>query len=366
MADQVLDFDEIFNAYMAQNQKVWKHDRALTVGASEVFDCLRKVWFAKLGEKHGFKKDEDNEAWGGMERGNIIENNFVVPGMRIGLPKKWKFLFAGEDQETLVHGKASSTPDGLIVDLDPTQPLVIKAGGKIIRIENLDADCITLEIKSIDPRVSLEEEKAGHFGQTQMQLGIFNEKTKWRPKYSIILYINASFINDVTPFVVKFDPDVYAAGLMRADSIWPIKDPLKIYPEGKLDGACDYCRWKTACGDAVVKAIPKTEANLDPLDFQTFDTTINEYFDAKNEFAHAEKAFEIAKEAVKEAMNELGTKKVKAPTYTASWYGQPGKETVDIKAMRADGIDLTPYTQKGAPFDVLRITPKKDKDIDHE
>ena len=59
--ENVLDFDVIFKEFIDANQKTWKHDRMESVGASEVFSCIRKVWFTKLGVKHGFAQDEEDE-----------------------------------------------------------------------------------------------------------------------------------------------------------------------------------------------------------------------------------------------------------------------------------------------------------------
>jgi len=361
MSEQVLDFDAIFNKYMAGNQKTWSHDRNTTVGASEVFGCMRAVWFDKLGETYGFEKDPDEVSWGGMERGNIIENHFLVPGITAGLPDTLELKLAGKGQKTLIADRASATPDGLIVGLDPSKPLVIRAGERVIKIDNLEADCIVLEFKSIDPRVTLEEEKAKHFGQTQMQLGLIREKTKHKPVYSIILYVNASFVDHFTPFVTKFDPNIYKQGRQRAEEIYTIENPLDIVPEGKLDGGCKHCVWKTACGEATVAAIPLDTVETDPLDVSLMDAAIDEYNEAKTEKEHAERQFEITKENVKELLTNIGTKKFKTPLYSVSWYGQKGRKVVDTKAMAADGIDLEPYTREGAPFDQLRITMKTDE-----
>lgn len=361
MTEQILDFDAIFNTYMAQNQKVWVHDRSTTVGASEVFDCLRKIWFEKLGKKHGFTKDEDDEAWGGMERGNILENHFLVPGITAGLPKGMSLLMAGDDQKTLVEDKASSTPDGLITGLDPKLPLIVRAGERVIQIDNLNSDCVVLEFKSVDPRITLEEEKARHFGQVNVQIGNIRAKTKWKPTHAIILYVNASFVDHLTPFVIEYDENIYKQGKHRAGSIWDIDDPLKIYPEGKMDGSCKHCWWKKACGEAVVNAIPKKEIEIDPLDLTIVDTAVDEYLTAKNEKAEAERRFETAKESIKEVMTDIGTKKVRNDRYSISWYSQKGKKIVDTKAMAADGIDLEPYTREGAPFDQLRVTLRSDE-----
>ena len=48
-----ISIKSMLDAHVAANGKVWEHDRTLTVGASEVGQCLRKTWFAKNGIKPG-------------------------------------------------------------------------------------------------------------------------------------------------------------------------------------------------------------------------------------------------------------------------------------------------------------------------
>jgi hypothetical protein len=48
-----LDFHKLFEDFNTANQKVWEHDRSTTVGASEVFTCLRKAWFEKRAKEFG-------------------------------------------------------------------------------------------------------------------------------------------------------------------------------------------------------------------------------------------------------------------------------------------------------------------------
>ena len=46
-----IDIKAIFDSYYESRQKTWAHDRSKTVGASEVFGCVRKGWFEKHKEK---------------------------------------------------------------------------------------------------------------------------------------------------------------------------------------------------------------------------------------------------------------------------------------------------------------------------
>ena len=69
----MLDFDDIFNNYVADNQKVWQHDRNKSLGASSTFACIRQGWFEKFGAERGYEVDHDYDpSWGAMERGNVM------------------------------------------------------------------------------------------------------------------------------------------------------------------------------------------------------------------------------------------------------------------------------------------------------
>jgi CRISPR/Cas system-associated exonuclease Cas4 (RecB family) len=359
-----LDFDAIFNAFIEANQKAWAHDRGTTLGASEVFDCLRKGWFSKRGAEFGHEPDEDyDEDWGALTRGNLIENHHVVPAVRDHMPDGIVVEYAGDEQVTLVLDRNSATPDGLITGLPKGCKLRVKGGTQDIVIDDIVSDCVVLEIKSIDPRATLMEERNKHHGQTQVQLGLFHEKTEWRPYYSIVLYIDASFLSKVTPFVVKYDPNIYAEAKQRATDVWNITDPMDIMPEGRFSGACEHCKWKRACGTAQVSAIPKFDEDKQstPETIAEMDTRVQKFFKDKAAFEAAERSLEISKERIRELLMSRNTRKMKSGGWSVSWYGQPGRKTYDMKAMEADGINIADYQKDGTPFDVVRVTPRLEK-----
>lgn len=357
--EQVIDFDAIFARYMAVNKKVWAHDRSQTLGASENFSCLRQGWFNKFGSLKGYKPDEeaDSKPFGAMERGNIIENHYLVPGIRAGLPEGMRLEMAGDDQQTLVVGRTSSTPDGLITGLRPG-PLRVVGGDQDILIPDVRANCVVTEFKSIDPRATLVEERAKHHGQTQIQIGTIRETTKWRPFYSIILYVDASFIDRFTPFVVEFDEAIYAAAKQRAESLWTVDDPMMVVPEGRFSGACNTCPWKTACMSTTLASIPKFEEPSNPEALAAVSPLVVEYFKRSKEKEEAEKAYAEAQERVKEVLLDHGTKKLVGDAWSVSWGPVKGKEVLDTAAMKADGIDLSKYTRRGLGHDRLYVNPK--------
>lgn len=360
-SETVLDFDAVFDAYMAANQKAWAHDRSSTVGASEVWNCLRQLFYEKRHKEFGIIPDEKEENWGATERGNLIENHFVVPGLRLALPKMpslpdgIELLLAGDDQKTLVLGKNSATPDGVIKGLHPG-PLTIRGGEQEFCIPDIKGDCIVLEIKSIDPRATLLEERSKHHMQTQVQLGLIREMTEFKPFFSVILYIDASFLNKITPFVVEFDEKQYAVAKQRAADVYRVNDPLLFMPEGRFTGACEHCRWKGPCGSSVINSIPQKNSKLArPEAVEETDPLVRDYLATKKVYEEAERALKLKAELIKEALLDNKVSSMAGKSWKATWFTVKGKTKIDMKRL-AEDVDLTEYTSEGAPHDQLRVT----------
>lgn len=359
----VIDFDALFNTYIAGKQKVWKHDRSTTAGASEVFNCLRQQVFEKRHGEFGVEPDDDyDNDWGAMERGNIIEDLFVVPGLRAALPSiGLDLLFAGQStQETLVLDRNSATPDGLITGIKPGL-VTIKAGEKEYTIQ-VDEGCIGLEIKSIDPRANLIEERKKHHYQSQMGLGLIRDVTEWKPRYWIILYVDASFVSKLTPFVVEFDEQIYKVGRERAKLVWDFESPLAATPEGKFDGGCDHCRWRKACGDATISGWKTlNDKGDDEYAAAAIHQHVMNYLAAKKDSEDAARGFEEAKQALKDALTEQGARRVVSKVFRVNWTTTKGRRILDQKALKSSGIDLTPFMKESAGYDTLTVTLRKDE-----
>ncbi len=115
------------------------------------------------------------------------------PALRAGMPPGCELLWAGEDQRTLVDGYISATPDGLIVNRS-NQDVTIE--GFVLA----PGECIGVEIKSIDPRINLMDAKAEHIGQVHVQMGLIRACTEYRPNVVVVIYIDASFFDDIEIF----------------------------------------------------------------------------------------------------------------------------------------------------------------------
>lgn len=357
-----LDFERGFDAWVKAHEKEWAHDRSKSLGASEAFGCLRKAWF----KKHDAEKDPDYEqSWGALRRGDMIENHFVAPAMTWFMENMTKdavLMWAGDQQKTLMDPDAplSATPDGLVVYADDDALAnygIPSLGG---------TECFNLEIKSIDPRVNLKEEKAIHRGQTIVQMGLTRKTTKWRPNYAVILYIDCSFFDDIEVFVVPYDQKTFEVAELRAKQTYDTKDPKELMAEGKIDGTCQYCEFKGACAAVNERAIPAkgTEASnakgTPPKILQEFEALARRERVAAAAAKAAEAEKKTASEALKQWFRDTGVRTASTidGTIKASISWTKGRKTVDVAAMRADGLPVEDYEKQGDGHDRLSVSEK--------
>jgi CRISPR/Cas system-associated exonuclease Cas4 (RecB family) len=338
---------------MDNNQKVFAHDRSKSVGASEVFGCLRKAFYSKTGaEEDRFHEDR----WGAAERGNLIEDNFLVPAFVDHLPGKAEIVGAGDAQETLVDGKLSATPDGLIINL-------AKDALKEYGIDDIESDCIVAEFKSVDPRMTLFEEKSIHHGQVQTQLGLIRKLTDYDPMYGVIIYVNASFLDDIEVFPVKYNPKIFSNAIRRSKKVFKkgltAADFIK---EGKITGACEYCRFTDVCWNNTKRDTPGEErSNYEIAVLDEAERLALEYAEVRKVGKDAELRRKEMSEDIREFLRLNGTKKIATEAWTISNFLQGGRVTTDIKAMKEDGIDIDSYQKTGNGFEKLTVTIKKVK-----
>lgn len=343
-----LDFDKMFQDYIDANQKVWENDRNKTMGASETFGCLRQAFF----KKHGYEVDDPDApfAWGACERGNIIEDHFIVPAFEF-LPDKYEYLGGGGEQETLVKGLLSATPDGVLTGL-PSNALANYG------IENIETDCIVTEFKSIDPRVNLREEKAIHRGQVIQQMGLIRELTVLEPTYAIIIYVDASFLDDITYFTVKWNPKSYSIAKKRAKSVYRATDPMDVRAEGLITGGCEFCEFSKRCGSLIVDAIPDDNGKVDEKAMEEMARLVAVQQDLGAKKKAAETKHKQANEDIKEFLRDNEVNRITGENWSTSYGKIDGRVTYDTKAMLEDGFDLNKYKKVGAAYDKLNVRSK--------
>ena len=217
---------EAFDNHARFVRRGFKSDRMKTVGASEIGLCSRKIWYVK----HNAARDvEYVDGWGAARRGVTFEKQFFVPAMRKHYGAN--LIDTGAQQKRHVDKYLSATPDGILIN----QKRNLLAGLMVPDIG--EGKCILLECKTIDPRINLSEPKGEHVFQAQVQLGLVRKLTKYKPKYCVLVYTNASFFDDNVEFVIEFNPEVFARAEQRAKAIILARDASELKPEGWIDGA---------------------------------------------------------------------------------------------------------------------------------
>lgn len=357
-------FEDLFDEYVASTQKTWKHDRAKSVGASEAFGCIRKSWFGKRGKDFGFEKDPSyKESWGAMRRGDLLENYHVVPAVRAGLARRGlALIMEGDNQDTIVDGVSSATLDGLIISLD---------GGKLPRdflayygVEDIDVDSVVLEMKSFDPRITIAHEKAVHAGQATMQMGLIRDTTKYKPEHAVVIYVNASWIDDIRPFVVHWDDNVYNIGRRRAEQVFTTDDPGMLGAEGKLDGMCDYCAFKNSCDKVSVMRVPARRKALTKKEVQAQDNGLVEELDEhaskllvlKKQAKEIKREIEDHNEAVRQKLIRANESRAVGMGWKVSYTTVAGRRTLSKELMEESGLNPEDYMQEGAGYEKLTVS----------
>lgn len=347
----IIDFKAHAQKYINGLKKTWTIDRSKTIGASEAFQCIRRTWYAKHTPDIAVTGD-----MGMAERGNVIENGFAVPFLRSLFEDK--ILYIGADQKSLVDGQNSSTPDGLAID----QPLDALSGYDIV----LTTPEFGIEIKSFDPRAHLEEEKAQHRGQAQIQMGTFHAVTKYRPMVTVILYINASNLSDIRPFFVHYDPEVYKAAKERARQVFAAKRAEDMMAEGPITDECRYCPFKTTCRSAEVSSVERGKDTAPPEVLDNIYTLAVKRDELSKIAKKSKKQLETANAELKLVLHSFNLKKAKDSRFSVTHAIRPGKKSLDDEALSEylarDGKSLEDFQTAGNAYTALTVTVKGNKE----
>lgn len=337
-----------FIASIKANQRTFSHNRALTLGASETFACLRKAYFAK----HHPELAEGDKNWGILERGNVIENAYAVPRL-MDIYGVDNCLYMGKEQETLIIGKSSVTPDGLIIN-QPRDALADDGLPDII------SNCFTCEIKSFDSRMNLREEKMVHHGQTIMQMGHIRRLTTWEPHFAVLLYINSSDFSDIRPFIIPYKEETYQLGVQRSEKVFDCKDVNKLLPEGKFTDQCRYCDFTKSCNAAELRAFPTAAKNYSPEDVNHLGNLANEYDSASQEEKDAKARKEEVSARIKQYMSAINSKGVESESFKLTYSKVKGRESLDSDSLSrylaSHGKSLDDFQKIGDDYTRLTVT----------
>jgi hypothetical protein len=334
---------QAISEFVTAQKKVWKHDRAQSIGASEIGQCARKIFCIKFEDDPDLAVPRDPDAhdsWGARERGNLIEKHLLVPAMR----EKYSHLamFMGDEQRTFFDGYLSATPDCLL---------------------RTNGHYLLIEFKTIDPRAKLAEPKAEHVYQAQMQMGILNALGEYKCDQAIVSYTDASFLSETKEFEIKFDPDYYAAAQKRASSILTAESMREIAPEGWIAGGqeCKYCPFSVACGRQR-KDVPQEDSVADPQFVAEIAEDAKKYLFMVSARDGAEKQVRELQTEIKKRLQEKKLRRVVGHGVSVSWSPVKGREIIDGKGLReaaiSAGIDVEPYVSIAEGSDRLTITTK--------
>src|SRR5215472_12255020 len=169
------------------------------------------------------------------------------------------------------------------------------------------------------------------FGQTLREL------TPHRPTWAIISYINASFLDDVKEFPVRFDPKVYATAKARAAKIMTSSAAADLKPEGWIAGGkeCERCPFTKTCG-IQRRAVPRaSDASVDPQ----FIAEMRELAIAcKAHQSNADDANGKARETqreIRERLRAKGLRKITGEDFGITWSPVKGRPGIDVDALSA-------------------------------
>jgi hypothetical protein len=339
---------EILAAYASSIHGPDAH-RASTLGASEIGQCARKVFYLK---RDGKRDPGHVDGWGAALRGSVIERAFWLPALRARFGDNLKF--AGDEQRQFKSGFISATPDALLTGV----PSDILAS---LGVPDIDTDCLLLECKSIDPRVKLDAPKPEHRYQALVQLGVVRETTEFQPRFAVISYVDASFWDVVTEFVVEFDPGIYASAKARAAKVLTAEVASELPPEGFIAGGgeCERCAFTRACGIERRTLPPLSAASADPQFVAEIRELAVAYKGRQGEAdAAASKVCEVQYE-IRERLRARGLRRVAGDDFSVTWSPVKGRQGLDVKALSAAaaaaGVDVSKFETIGDPTDRLDI-----------
>ena len=247
----------------------------------------------------------------------------------------------------------SATSDGLLVGVSPD---ALSHHG----IDDIGANSLVVECKSIDPRAGLKDAKAEHQFQVHCQMGLIRHCTEYRPNFALISYTDASFLDDVTEFAIPFDPKIYAAAKTRATRVMTADAALDLPSEGKLAGGseCRYCPHRSRCADVTVGAIPEDREPLGGNALAALKALVDEEQAARTEKDATARRLTDAQERIKDFLREHRTRKVEGDNWSVTYFPVKGRMSLDKKAVEAAGIDLSPFETPGDPGERLAIKVK--------
>lgn len=306
--------------------------RKAYINASEAGRCVRYQYFLK-------REESPIKTNGFMKRGHVGEEYIIKCLKQAGA----KLKYVGEKQQTITdeNNKISGTPDGYIW---------------------LNDEWVSLEIKTLDPRTNkLKLPNTKHIHQLQICMELahlqpHNVKKQYpKPKYGILIYIDASDFDDIDIFLVNRNRGVYEDCIKRTGPVLngSIGD---LNREGRFTGECsenDGCPYSGPCGITNVNTTPENNIGLEKL-----KEILRAYDQAKEQSDSIAKQLATYKEFVIQYMEQRDVKRLKTTSHDLSLIYQSGGTTYDTKSMLTDGLDIDRYKKTGKSYVKLLVKQK--------
>tara|TARA_R110000824_G_scaffold78999_1_gene199148 strand:- start:518 stop:1102 length:585 start_codon:yes stop_codon:yes gene_type:complete len=194
-----------------------------------------------------------------------------------------------------------------------------------------------------------------------MHLTYIKSDTKYAPKVALLVYINASFLNQMKVFKVEVDTGIAQHLETRANSVWDFSPTNLPMPEGKMEGGkeCMYCAWKKQCQGMEVDLIPDTiNSNyVEGVEHRIRDLAIQ-----RKELHAATKSdtVELKKldQDIMEALREADTRKVSGDWGTVTAFSAKGPSRYSLPLFEDKGLDPKDFQISGDYSSRLKITIK--------
>ena len=324
--------------------KEWAHRREQYVSASQIGLCEMRQYYMR--QRGGVELDATTPAaWGVFARGDtgeewvagVLDRAQLAEhgGPRLGLA----FTATGKHQVTVIDeiNKLAATPDGIMW---------------------LGSEPILIEIKTIDPRVSLDGPKPAHHRQVMFAMALMERVHSIKPKRAVILYIDCANYANVTAFDVDYDEVEGDALINRAMRIHAATlDDLQ--PEGVHDGGneCKTCDFAAQCRAYQVERVERADSSaiIDEADLTDIDDLAAQREAATQMEGEAKRIKESATNQIRMIMDDRGLSFAKTQNFSIRQSVTKGRETCDWRQAIEDGVDLSEYVSVGNGYPRLTV-----------
>ena len=299
------------------------------LNASEAMGCIRKQWYSK----HQPAAAEPQE-WGYARRGNHGEKFLGESLIAANAP----LAYAGKDQETWRDEarKISATPDGIL---------------------QYDKEWVVTEFKTIDPRTNKSKlPKAQHVAQLEIGMELIDQNID-RPDgvtlRGVLVYMDASNYFDIEEVPVARNKAILNQMAKRASKIFRTKYVGNLDREGKRAGGKEcktMCPFTRVCG-VDIETSGTRRANRG----SNMDASAIRYMAIKDQVDVLKDEQDGIKEDIKNEMKSRNMKKGLVGNIECSLTISAGRASLDKKAVKAAGIDLSPFETIGASSERLTV-----------